>query len=131
MGERARISITALAMLASGPMTVPANAAARFSFHAIEFAPAEQRLPAARSYLDEQAPPGTPLPAAIAAVRRAGAHCAARPRPDGAIRCRFAMPASNSFADMPEGDITWTVRLLPTADGRIAQATVMRERIGN
>jgi hypothetical protein len=129
MTWRAPALLTASMLLAL--CATAAGASQRFSFRAIEFAPADERLPAARLYLDQRAAPGTPLPDAIAAVRRAGAHCGGHPRPDGAIRCRFAMPASNSFADMPPGDITWTVRLLPAADGRIAQATVTRERIGN
>jgi hypothetical protein len=122
--------LAVLALVSAGAGT-GAEAAARFSFRAIEFEPAEARLPAARRYLDRHAAPGTQLPSAIAAVRRAGTHCASRPRPDGAIRCRFAMTTSNSFTDMPPGDVTWTVRLYPAANGTVAKATVERERVGN
>lgn len=124
MRSRRILGIAAAATIAGG-----AVAASSFSFRGIEFAPAEQRLPAARAYLRATASPGTPLVRAVAAMRRAEAGCR-RPAPDGTVLCTYSRVSSSSLDDLPLGDVTWTVRFRPAADGTVAQADVTRERAG-
>ena len=124
---------TAAATAMAGLWAVAGSASSSvspFSFRSIEFAEPEQRLPAAERYLHDYAAPGTPLPAAIAAIRRAEAGCRKQPAPDGAIRCYYAAGLGDSTADMPLGDVTWTINIYPTADGRVASTSVSRERFG-
>ena len=119
-------AIIAIAVLT----TSQAYARGAFTFSGIEFAPADQRLPAAQQYLRDQAPPGTPLHVAIASMRKAQAHCGSQPEPNGTIRCRYSRSVSNSATDMYLGDVTWTVSLFPAANDTIARATVVRETRG-
>jgi hypothetical protein len=128
---RSRAAAATLVIAAVNGLTAPAGAAGgRFSFHSIEFAPAEQRLPAAQAFLRTAASPGTPLPLAIAAIRRANAACRKRPQRDGTILCRYSAAVNASADNMPLGDVTWTIVIRPTADGRVAATNVSRERVG-
>ena len=92
---------------------------------AIAARPAVQRAYALSKAVNRDA--GTPLSDAMAAMRKANAPCHRPSAAGGVIRCRYSMTIANSATDMLLGDVTWTVKLYPDSDGRVAQATVSRE----
>jgi hypothetical protein len=123
VGRTALIAVLATLATAAAPH--------RFSFRAIEFEPAETRLPAARAFLARVAAPGTPMGFAVATIEHADAACR-RPRRAGQpIVCTSSRPEQRSDFDSLLGDLTWTVRLRPAADGSVGNAEVDRERYGS
>ncbi|MBE7217931.1 MAG: hypothetical protein INR64_05620 [Caulobacteraceae bacterium] len=98
-----------------------------FTFSGVEYAPRDQRESLAQAYVARTMAPGTPMPEAIAAAAHAGARCTA-PGAGGEVVCREASMEKKPGEDL--SDISWTVRLTPTADGRVADATVQRAKAG-
>ena len=99
----------------------------RFTFSGVEYAPRAQRVPKAQAYVRRTMAPGVSMQVAIDAAQRAGARCD-RPAADGVVVCKESSMEKKPGEDL--SDITWTVRLVPTADGRVADASVTRSKAG-
>ena len=121
---------TALAA-ALGALALSAGAASasaeRFTFSGVEYAPRDQREPMAQAYIARSMAPGASMLDAIVAAQRATARCG-RPAADGVVVCKESSMEKKPGEDL--SDITWTVRLVPTADGRVADASVTRSKAG-
>ncbi|HEY1930168.1 MAG TPA: hypothetical protein VGG92_22080 [Caulobacteraceae bacterium] len=113
---------------ASLPAPAPVNARP-FSFAGVEFMPRDQRVPAAQAFVAEKLPPGTPIASALETLRRASAFCR-RPRaPSDPITCIHpSFDRDPLYAQL--ADVTWTVKVTPSADGTVAAATVRRSTNG-
>lgn len=100
-----------------------------FSFAGVEYLPRDQRVPAARAFVADKLAPGTPMASALKVLRRADLYCRAPDRRGATITCTHG-----SFERPPLSaeliDVTWTVKVTPSADGRVAQASVRRSTNG-
>ncbi|HEY2050201.1 MAG TPA: hypothetical protein VGH03_12735 [Caulobacteraceae bacterium] len=101
-----------------------------FSFAGVEFMSRDQRVPAAQAFVAENLPPGTPIASALETLRRARAFCRTPHAPSEPIICTHRSfdrpPLDSEFID-----VTWTVKVIPTADGTVARATVRRSTVGD
>jgi hypothetical protein len=109
------------ASLATAAMAGPSN----FSFRAVEFMPRDQRQAAAQAFVTNHIPPGMPIAAAEAVVRRAGAYCRGDRDASGMVICSLTSMVAHSDQKSEE-DITWLVQLTPDASGAVSNASVRR-----
>ena len=125
-GKARDVKAIAAMVVTSASLAAAAHVNARpFSFAGVEFLPRDQRVPAAQTFVAEKLPPGTPIASAIEALRRASAFCRAPRAPSQPIICTHAsFDRHPLFAQL--ANVTWTVKVIPSADGRVAEATVRR-----
>ena len=117
-------------IVTAASLAAAAQASARpFSFAGVEYLPHDERVPAAQAFVAEKLPPGTPIASALETLRRANAFCR-RPRaPSEPITCTHAsFDRHPLYAQL--ADVTWTVKVVPSADGTVARATVRRSTNG-
>lgn len=98
-----------------------------FTFNAVEYMPRDSRTPAAEAFFAQAARPGAPVQVALANIRKAGAFCPAS-QGEGTITC-----TRQSF-ERPPGEhldeVEWRVNITPDSQGRVAAASVVREKTG-
>jgi hypothetical protein len=124
--------VKAIAALALGSALLAAAApvnAQPFSFDHVEYMPRDQRVPAAKAFVAEKLPPGTPIASALETLRKANATCRTPSASSEPITCTH-----RSFERHPNGadmvDVSWIVKVTPTAAGTVASATVRRSTNG-
>jgi hypothetical protein len=121
----AAMIVTAASLAAAGHVN-----ARPFSFAGVEFMSHDQRVPAAQAFVAEKLPPGTPIASALETLRRASAFCRTPHSSSEPIICThrsFDRPPLDSELV----DVTWTVKVTPSADGTVARATVRRSTVGD
>lgn len=122
---RRQMATLASLTLATASLAAGSTAAAQaepFSFKTVEFMAESQREPAARAFVHDNIQPGMPIGAAIQALKTAGAFCHA-PK-GGRVLCTHSSFQRHPFHDFT--DVTWTVTVTTTPDGRVDGADVAR-----
>ncbi|HSZ53503.1 MAG TPA: hypothetical protein VK801_18190 [Caulobacteraceae bacterium] len=119
----------AVAIVASSALAGAAAHAQSFNFTHVEFMPSDQRVPAAKAFVADELPPGTPIASALHILRKADAYCRTPGQQGATITCTHA-----SFERHPDGadlvDVNWTVKVTPSSNGTVAKAIVSRSTDG-
>jgi hypothetical protein len=116
----------AAVIVTTASLTAAMHASAKpFSFGHVEYMPRDQRVPAAQAFVAKKLPPGTPIASALEILRRADGSCRTPNAAGKPITCTHA-----SFEHRPLSaeltDVIWIVKIIPSADGTVASATVQR-----
>jgi len=127
--ERSIQRATALG-LSTALLICDSSAAApkKFDFYGVEFMPREERVPAAKKFLDRHVKPGMPIGAAIDVVSKAGTACGPAPAHGGVVQC--STHSVQRHPGLAVQDVTWQVRIDVAPDGTVVGATVTRTTTG-
>ena len=127
-------AMSQIVRLIAGAMLLSLTAAATcgaqikpFNFNNVEYMPIEQREPAARAFLAQAVPLGTPLPMAKTTLEHAGAFCPAAM--NGALHCSYSSMQRHPGED--EQDVIWKIEVQGGGVGRAQTASVTRTIRGN
>ncbi|HSZ53502.1 MAG TPA: hypothetical protein VK801_18185 [Caulobacteraceae bacterium] len=129
-GKTRDVKAIAATIVTAASLAAAAQVSARpFSFAGVEYLTHDQRVPAAQAFVAEKLPPGTPIASALETLRRASAFCRTPRAPGEPITCTHAsFDRDPLYAQL--ADVTWTVKVTPSADGTVAAATVRRSTNG-
>ena len=129
--EKKAFGLKALAatIAVSGALIGAAAHAESFNFNGVEYMPHDQRVPAAKAFVADELSPGTPVASALKILRHADAYCRTPDHAGATITCTH-----ESFERHPMGadmvDVSWIVKITPSAAGTVASATVRRSTNG-
>jgi hypothetical protein len=125
-GSARGVKATVAVMVVSVSLAAAAHVNARpFSFAHVEYMPRDQRVPAAQAFVAKKLPPGTPIASALETLRRASASCRTPSASSEPITCTHASFEHRALSTELT-DVTWIVKIIPSADGTVASATVQR-----
>ena len=130
MFRHMRISLTAGLVPALLLEAASAQAASehRFSFRAVEFLPAEERVLAAEHFIASNIRPGMPLALAERVIGKADAHCRPHADPTAPILCTYSVTNQRPGLDPHRPDDV--VEPFAGPDATVAGASVSRGRYG-